>query len=158
VTTGSDRPASTGMRRTIAKYSSYSDAERAVDWLSDQGFAVQHVAIVGTGLRLVEQIGGRITTARAAGLGALQGALIGLLFALFFGIFFTGPGFGWLLLYAVVTGALFGVLFGALAQGAQGGTRDFTSTTQTAADSYEIQVDTAVADEAKRLLDSMPGR
>lgn len=36
-------------RRTIAAYPSYAGAERAVDWLSDQGFAVEHLAIVGKG-------------------------------------------------------------------------------------------------------------
>jgi hypothetical protein len=35
-------------RRTLASYASYAEAERAVDWLSDQGFAVERVAIVGT--------------------------------------------------------------------------------------------------------------
>ena len=35
---------------------SYEAAEHAVDWLSDQGFPVEHVRIVGTGLRYVEQV------------------------------------------------------------------------------------------------------
>jgi membrane protein required for beta-lactamase induction len=144
-------------RRAIASYSSYRDAERAVDWLSDQGFAVERVAIVGSGLRSVEQVAGRMTTGRAALTGALQGALIGLLFALLFGIFFTGPEFLGLVVYAVVAGAIFGAIFGALAHGAQGGRRDFTSVSGIEAERYEVQVDEAVADEAKRLLESMPG-
>lgn len=49
---GDSRP-----RRTLASYPTYAEAERAVDWLSDQGFAVEHVAIVGKGLRSVEQVG-----------------------------------------------------------------------------------------------------
>ena len=158
MTTASDQPGPAATRRTIATYSTYREAERAVDWLSDEGFPVERVAIIGTGLRLVEQVAGRTTTGRAAGIGALQGVLIGVLFALFFGIFFTGPGFGWLLLYAILAGALFGALFGAISQASQGGRRDFTSATSTQADKYEIQVDEAVADEAKRLLDSMPTR
>jgi hypothetical protein len=158
MSTASDQPAPTATRRTVATYSTYREAERAVDYLSDEGFPVEHVAIVGTGLRLVEQVAGRVTTGRAAGIGALQGVLIGLLFALFFGIFFTGPGFGWLLLYAVIAGALFGALFGAISQASQGGRRDFASATSTQADKYEIHVDVAVADEARRLLDSLPAR
>jgi hypothetical protein len=43
-------------RRVIATYPDYAGAERAVDWLSDQRFAVEHVAIVGKGLRSVEQV------------------------------------------------------------------------------------------------------
>jgi hypothetical protein len=149
-------PPSSGTRRAIATYSSYSDAERAVDWLSDQGFPVEHVAIVGTGLRSVEQVAGRMTMGRAALTGGLQGALIGLLFALLFGIFFTGPEFLGLLVYAIVAGAVFGAAFGAVAHGAQGGARDFTSVRGLEAERYEVQVDEAAADEAKRLLESMP--
>jgi heat induced stress protein YflT len=143
-------------RRAVATYSAYRDAERAVDWLSDQGFAVERVAIVGSGLRTVEQVAGRVTTGRAALAGAGQGALIGLLFALLFGIFFTGPEFLGLLVYAVVAGAIFGAIFGALAHSAMGGRRDFASVTRTEAERYELMVDNEVADEAKRLLDSMP--
>jgi hypothetical protein len=143
-------------RRTIATYSSYLEAERAVDWLSDQGFAVEHVAIVGTGLRTVEQVAGRLTTGRAALTGAGQGALIGLLFALLFGLFFTGPGFLGLLAYAVVAGAVFGAIFGAVGHAALGGRRDFASTQTTEAERYELQVDHTVADEAQRLIEAMP--
>jgi hypothetical protein len=149
-------PAPSETRRVIAAYPSYVDAERAVDWLSDQGFAVERVSIVGRGLRSVEQVSGRMTTARAALTGAGQGAVIGLIFALFFGIFFAGPAFLGLLLYAVAAGALFGAALGAIAHGAQGGGRDFTSVSGIQADHYEVQVDEAAADEAKRLLDAMP--
>ena len=49
-----------------------------------------------------------MSTGRAALVGLGQGSLIGTLFALLFGVFFTGPDFGGLLLYGVVTGGLFG--------------------------------------------------
>jgi hypothetical protein len=149
-------PASQSARRAVATYSNYRDAERAVDWLSDQGFAVERVAIVGSGLRSVEQVAGRVTTGRAALAGAGQGVLIGLLFALLFGIFFTGPEFLGLLLYALVAGAIFGAVLGALAHSAMGGRRDFASTVRTEAERYEVMVDHELADEAKRLIDSMP--
>jgi hypothetical protein len=146
-------------RRTVAVYPSYADAERAVDALSDQGFPVEHVAIVGRGLRSVEQVTRRMTVGRAALIGAGEGALIGLLFALLFGLFFNGPNFGGLLLYSVVVGALFGTLFGALAFGVDSsGRRDFVSTASIVADHYEVQVDEEVADEAKQLLSSIPAR
>jgi hypothetical protein len=143
-------------RRTIATYTDYRDAERAVDWLSDQGFAVQRVTIVGTGLRTVERVAGRVTIGRAALAGAAQGALIGLIFALLFGIFFAGPAFFGLLLYAVVAGAIFGALFGAAAHWSMGGRRDFASATRTEADRYEVQVDAELAEEGRRLIADMP--
>ncbi len=144
-------------KHTIASYSKYGDAERAVDWLSDQGFAVERSAIVGSGLRSVEQVAGRVTSGRAALLGAGEGAVMGSLFALLFGIFFTGPDFAGLLLYALVAGAMFGALFGASRQYAHGGgRRDFVSATSIEADRYDVQVAGALADEARRLLHSMP--
>lgn len=143
-------------RRSIASYSTYAEAERAVDWLSDQGFAVQRSAIVGRGLRSVEQVTGRMTTGRAALIGAGEGAMIGLLFALLFGIFFTGPDFGGLVLYAVVVGAVFAAPLGAIVQYANsGGRRDFVSDTRIEADRYDLQVEEGAVDEATRLLEAM---
>jgi uncharacterized membrane protein len=114
------------------------------------------VAIVGTGLRYVEQVAGRMTTARAALAGAGQGAFIGLIFALLFGLFFSGPGFGGLLLYAVVLGALLGALFGAVIHYGSGGQRDFASVSRTEAEQYQVMVDAEVANEADQLLRAMP--
>lgn len=140
-------------RRTVASYSTYEEAERAVDWLSDHGFAVERSAIVGTGLRSVEQVTGRMTPGRAAKAGAGQGALVGALFALLFGVFFSGPDFAELLLFALVSGALFGAGWGALFQyAASGGKRDFMSSSAIQADRYDVQVDEAAADEATRVL------
>ena len=73
------RAVATQPRRTIATFSSYRDAEAAVDFLSDRRFPVERVAIVGQDLRTVEQVTGRVGYGRAALGGAAQGALLGLL-------------------------------------------------------------------------------
>ena len=140
------------VRTTVATYSNYGDAERAVDLLSDNGFPVERAAIVGTGLKTVEQIAGRLTTGRAALLGAGQGAMIGLLFGLLFGLFFEGPDFLGVVLYGLVAGVLFGATFGAITQAAQGGRRDFASVRTMQAERYELQVDHEVSAQAKQLL------
>jgi hypothetical protein len=143
-------------RRAIASYSTYAEAEGAVDQLSDQGFAVRRSAIVGRGLRSVEQVTGRMTAGRAALTGAAEGGLIGLLFALLFGIFFDGPDFAGLVLYSVVVGAALAAPLGAIAQYVySGGRRDFVSATHIEADRYELEVEAGSADEATRLLESM---
>jgi hypothetical protein len=150
-----ERPegASSAGRRTIASYSSYDEAEKAVDVLSDRDFPVERVAIVGSGLRYVEQVAGRLTTSRAGLMGAGQGAMIGLFFALLFGIFFTvDETFIWVLVYGLIAGALFGAIFGAIGHAATGGRRDFASVAGMQADSYELQVDADVADRAASLL------
>jgi hypothetical protein len=149
--------APTPPRRTVAAGSTYRDAEATVDWLSDHGFPVDRTQIVGTGLRFVEQVSGRLTTGRAAAQGAAQGAMLGLLFGLFFGLFFTnGADFFGVVLYGLVAGTVWGTLWGAITQYARRGRRDFSSVTDTRAERYEVQVDDAVAGEAERLLDRMP--
>ena len=64
-------------RPILASYSTYNEAQAAVDKLSDERFAVQNVAIVGVDLRLVESVVGRLSWARAAlsglGMGAWSG-------------------------------------------------------------------------------------
>ncbi|MFD9515459.1 DnaJ C-terminal domain-containing protein [Streptomyces mirabilis] len=73
-------------RRPVATYETYQEAERAVDHISDQGFPVQRVAIIGQDVRLVEHVIGRMDYGRAAlhgaASGALPSALIGWLFGL----------------------------------------------------------------------------
>jgi hypothetical protein len=150
-------PAPAGARRTVAAGANYEDAERAVDWLSDQGFPVERVSIVGTGLHSVEHVIGRVTTGRAAAMGAAQGAWLGLLFGLFFGVFFSNAAaFFGVVLYGLVAGIVWGALLRAIFQYMQRGRRDFGSVTETRADRYEVQVDDGVAGEAERLLGRMP--
>jgi hypothetical protein len=142
-------------RRTIAGFDDYADAQRAVDRLSDEGFPVERVAIVGTGLRYVEQVTGRLTTARAALLGATQGAALGALFGLVFGLVFTidpNPAVLLLVLYGLVAGALVGAVLGAITHAATGGARDFASVAGMQAARYEVTVDEDVADRAARIL------
>ena len=150
-------PAAGQARTTVATYGSYREAERAVDFLSDKDFPVERAAIVGTGLRTVEQIAGRLTTGRAALMGAGQGAMIGLLFALLIGIFFTiDEGFLGVLIYGLVVGTIFGATFAALGQAMQGGRRDFASVRGMEAERYELQVDHEVSARAKQLLAELP--
>jgi hypothetical protein len=147
-------------RRTITTVTSYEAAERAVDFLSDEHFPVEHVTIVGTGLRYVEQVSRRLATGNAALIGAGSGALLGLFWGLLFGLFFTvdsGSFFG-VLGYSLIIGMTFGALCGAIAHSATGGRRDFASSTDTRADRYEVQVDAGFADQAERILSHMPSR
>jgi hypothetical protein len=143
-------------KTTVATYGTYREAERAVDFLSDQGFPVERAAIVGSGLKTVEQIAGRLTTGRAALLGAGQGAFVGLLFGLLFGLFFEGPEFFGVVLYGLVAGIVFGSIFGAIGQAMQGGRRDFASIQTMQAERYELQVDHEVSAKAKQVLAELP--
>ena len=103
------------------------------------------MAIVGEGLKYVEQVTGRLTAGRAALLGAAQGALIGGVFGALLALFFTydpNPAVPLLILYGIVVGAIFGAIFGAILgavmHAATGGTRDFASVSGMQSDRYEI--------------------
>lgn len=142
-------------RRAVAAFDTYEQAQRAVDRLSDAGFPVERVAIVGQGLRYVEQVTGRLTTGRAALLGALQGAFIGGFLGLLAALIFTwdpNPAVPLIILYGLVIGAILGAVLGAVLHAATGGERDFTSTPAMQADRYDVMVDADVADRASELL------
>jgi ascorbate-specific PTS system EIIC-type component UlaA len=138
---------------TVSVYETYAEAQRAVDFLSDNKFPVEHVSIVGTDLRLVENVLGRWTVPRAAGAGALTGAWFGLLVGLLLSIFSDS---GWLgiIIVAVLIGAIWGAVFGAVAQAATRGQRDFTSRSTLQASRYAVMV---AADEVDQAWDILSG-
>jgi len=139
--------------RSVASYDRYADAQRAVDHLSDAGFPVQHASIVGSDLRLVEDVTGRLTIGRALVAGAVSGAWFGLLVGLIWALFAEDAGSAvGLLLGGLVLGAVFGAVFGATAHAATGGRRDFSSLQRLVAGRYEVLVDEAHATRATELL------
>ncbi|MEA2295416.1 MAG: hypothetical protein QOE86_3055 [Solirubrobacteraceae bacterium] len=146
-------------RRVIATFDDYASAERAVDTLSDRGFAVERTAIVGRDLELVEQVTGRLTTARAALNGALGGGITGLFIGWIFGLFnWWNPviASGWLALWGLLFGAVIGALFGMIGHMVLGGRRDFASVGAMRAHHYDVVVDEDVAEEAMRVLNRIP--
>lgn len=141
-------------RTTIATYSSYAEAQRAVDHLSDNQFAVERAAIVADGLRFVEQVTGRLNWGRVLLNGSGSGALTGVLIGLVFGLFSLGPVLPFVL-YGLIVGAISGALFGAIGYGMTRGQRDFSSVRNMEAERYNVMVDDEVAGEAERLLEKM---
>lgn len=136
----------------VGTYPTYAKAQEAVDYLSDHDFPVENVTIVGTDLRLVEQVTGRLTRSRVVRAGALTGAIWGLFIGAVVSLFGSSEVS---LLVPVVTaliGAGFGALSGAMAYAATGGKRDFTSKSGVLATSYEVLCHAHVADEARNLL------
>src|ERR1700753_2311024 len=79
---------------TVARFDDYAAAQRAVDQLSDDGLPVETLDIVGSDLRLVERVTGRLTKTRAATAGAISGAWMGLLIGVLIGLFTTGAWLG----------------------------------------------------------------
>ncbi|MET8909623.1 general stress protein [Micromonospora sp. NPDC004551] len=139
---------------TIGSYPDYPSAQRVVDYLADNRFPVERTSIVGTNLTLVETVMGRLTTGRAALVGAGTGAWFGLFIGLLFGIFTAG---NWVavILVGLVIGAIWGAVFGAVAHAMTGGQRDFTSASSLRAGQYAVTVDADVAEQARQLLGRM---
>jgi hypothetical protein len=143
--------------RSVGSFDRYADAQRAVDRLSDRGFPVEHTIIVGSDLRLVEQVTGRLTIWGATLAGAVSGAWFGLLIGLIFGLFAEDVGsFLGVVLGSTALGALFGAAFGAAAQAATGGRRDFASTQGLVAGRYDVLVEEGHASRAEELLRATP--
>lgn len=142
--------------RSLGVYEQYADAQRAVDYLSDNEFPVRNCMIVGTELKQVERITGRLTYARAALAGVASGAWMGLFIGLLLGLFADSSAFFAVLSTCMGIGIVFGVLTGLAGYAATGGRRDFTSVTQVVATRYEVLVEHSVAEQARELLAKLP--
>jgi len=144
---------STSHRRSLGTFERYEDAQALVDALSDAGFPVERVSIVGSDLQFVEKVTGRLDAVRAAIGGAVSGATTGALLGLLFGVIFTHDGVSLLaiFLYWLAVGAVVGIGFALVAYALMGGRRNFTSEAGFAANRYEVLVDESVADEAERI-------
>lgn len=137
----------------VGTYDTYAQAQRAVDYLSDHEFPVENLTIVGTNLRQVERVTGRLTRNKVITAGAVGGAWWGLFVGLLIGLF-SASGTAWIasILVGVAIGALFGLLMGMAGYRATGGQRDFTSMTGLVAESYQVLCVAKFAEQARSQL------
>ncbi len=143
--------------QSVGIYSSYADAQKAVDYLADEKFEVQNLAIVGTELKSVERVLGRRTWSTVVLAGVQSGVSTGLLVALVLLIFVPVDNFLVLLLSALAIGIVLGIGFAAAGYAMSRGKRDFTSVTQTVATKYEVLCEHKVAARAREMLLTLPG-
>jgi hypothetical protein len=139
----------------LGTYDKYEDAQKAVDYLSDNEFAVQNCMIIGTDLRQVERVTGRLTRGRVAGAGALSGMWMGLFVGLIFTLFDKASTLA--VMSTVAFGAAFGIVWALLGYAATKGRRDFTSVSQVVATRYQVLVEHKFAEQGRALLAKMPG-
>ncbi|MCP1387378.1 magnesium transporter [Corynebacterium sp. TA-R-1] len=136
----------------VGSFNTYAEAQTAVDNLSDREFPVEKLTIVGVDLMQVENITGRLTWGRVLGGGALSGAWMGLFIGLIFALF-AMPGTGWAVFFwSLLIGALFGVVFAAIAYGFSGGKRDFASATTIVAGRYDVLCEPELAPQARDMI------
>ena len=141
---------------SLGTYGKYEEAQKAVDYLSDHEFAVQNCMIVGTDLKQVERVTGRLTRERVIGAGALSGMWMGLFVGLIFALFGQGNSTV-AVLSTLAFGAVFGLVWALIGYAATKGRRDFTSVSQVVATRYEVLVEHKLAEQARTLLANQPG-
>ncbi len=137
--------------QTLASFTTYEAAQKAVSSLIAADVPARDIAIVGQNLRSIERITGKLGYATAARQGAINGLLLGLLFSAFFvlgspsvpisafvGVLFVGIAIGMLL--SIVTYSFVRRR------------RDFASVVQVVADHYEVAVADASASKARQVL------
>ncbi len=141
---------------SLGVFEKYGEAQRAVDYLSDEEFPVENCMIVGTDLRQVERVTGRLTTSRVAVGGVLSGIWLGLFIGLIFALFANAGDALMTIFYCIGFGAFFGVVWALIGYAMTRGRRDFTSVSQVVATRYEVLTEHKYAQQARDLLESMP--
>ncbi|MFT4086582.1 MAG: magnesium transporter [Gordonia sp. (in: high G+C Gram-positive bacteria)] len=136
----------------VGSYDSYEQAQRAVDFLSDNQFHVEKLTIVGVDLMQVEKVTGRLTWGKVIGGGLASGAWLGLFLGVLVSLFMTGSDIWGPIVFGVVAGMIFGLISTAIPYAATRGQRDFTSTMQLVAGRYDVLCDPSDAEQARDML------
>ncbi|MCS4491770.1 hypothetical protein N7326_05205 [Corynebacterium sp. ES2794-CONJ1] len=149
-------PELNGRQRTIPEgwpvgsFSTYAQAQAAVDMLSDKEFDVSAVSIVGVDLMECENVLGRLTWPKVLLSGLASGGWVGLFMGTLLGVV-TGD-WSSSLIFGVLLGSVFYTSAAAIQYAASRGKRDFASTTQIVASRYDILCDPATAPQARDLI------
>ncbi|WP_129664422.1 general stress protein [Phytoactinopolyspora endophytica] len=139
---------------TVATYSTYDEAQDAVNRLNAEGFPIENLDIVGSDLRLVERVTGPANKLRAVGNGALNGGALGGFLGLVMGLF--SAGFTWLgmMVMGAVIGATWGAGFGFASHAFAGSRKTFASTRGLVATHYDLVARGGHTEQARLLLAS----
>lgn len=141
--------------QSLAVYDDYASAQKSVDYLADQKFPVEQLLIVGTDLKRIERITGRLSWNKVAMGGVLSGLWLGLFVGVILSLF-SEEGFV-TIISTMLFGALFGLIWALAGYAATRGRRDFSSITQVVATRYEVLVEHKSAAQARELLAGLPG-
>jgi hypothetical protein len=140
-----------GEQVSLGSYATYAEAQSVVDYLADQHFEVETTQIIGSDLRMVEQVTGRLTWPRALLSGAASGAWFGVFVGLLLSVL-TATTFLRSMVWGLTWGVLFGGAFAAVGYGLTGGRRDFTSRSAIVPSRFEVLVAAAHSEHARTVL------
>jgi len=141
----------------IAEFDNYAKAVDCVDQLIRHDFPAAMVAIVGSDLRSVERVNGRLSYASVALRGAITGSWIGLLVAMVMPVSTSAsasastgvPQFGVAAPAAVFIAAGLGMLINVLRFSFSRNRHEFSSRSAVIAGSYQVVVPHPLAQQAK---------
>jgi hypothetical protein len=142
-------------RPLVATYSTYADAQQAVDYLSDQKFPVQYLGILGRDLHIEEAVLARLDWGKAALSGLIQGLWYGLFVGLVLSLFDSKDGGAGVIVGCMLLGVAFGLSLGLFSYALTGGKRDFVSRSAITATSYDVVCTWDHVDQAKSVLAGM---
>ena len=134
----------------VGSYPTYAEAQKAVDFLSDNQFPVEQMTIVGVDLMQVERVTGRLSWGKVLAGGVLSGAWLGVFIGLVLGLITGNPGQA--LVTGVIAGVVFGLITSSIPYAMTKGTRDFSSTMQLVAGRYDVLCDPQSAERARDML------
>ncbi|HWT32795.1 MAG TPA: general stress protein [Microbacterium sp.] len=139
----------TEVGETVASFPVYEGAQKAVSTLISSGVPAREIAIVGSGLRSVERVTGRLGYATAARQGAMNGLLLGLIFS---AIFVLGNSTVSAFVGVMFIGIALGMLMSIVAYALMRRRRDYASVTQVMADHYDVTVMPNSINRARQVL------
>lgn len=136
----------------LADFPQYAEAVAYVEKLVRNDFPAGFIAIVGSDLRSVERVRGKMSYARVAFSGAVTGAWIGLIYAFLFGPAIDTANIAsdanGTLGSAIVIGAGVGMLFNVLRFSFSRSKREFVSQSSIVAAKYQVQVPSNMLSQA----------
>lgn len=142
----------------LGRYTSYLDAQKLVDYLADNDFPVAAVSIVGNDVRTVERVTAKLSYPRVALAGAAQGGMMGLFVGLLLTLFGGGGNGLYQILSAIGLGMAIWMIAGVISYSTRRGKRDFASSSQFVATSFDVVVDFEHAQSARTLASKLPMR
>ncbi|WP_040164992.1 general stress protein [Microbacterium gorillae] len=139
----------------VASFADYTGAQKAVSKLIESNVPARDIAIVGTGLRSIEKVTGKLGYAAAARSGAINGVLLGLLLSMFWVLGVPDAPIQ-LFLGIMLVGIALGMLLSIISYMIIRRRRDFASVMQVIADHYDVTVQASSIHRAREVLGTAP--
>jgi hypothetical protein len=146
-------PAAVPEGEVVGQFKNYGEAVKVVEKLVENGFPARLISIIGSDLKTVERLKGKLGFGRVALSGAVTGSWIGLFFGLVFGATSTTEQVVITNLSAgIVIGAGVGMLLNVIRFSLTRNKRSFISSQAVVAKKYDVIVPAGQLSDAKKAI------